>query len=108
MNITQMKKKLKTYPEGKIRFKHHAEHVRMLEREIEKELILENIKNPENLIFCEEKKAKYKNERKFDLYFQLSGIRKLRVVVTINKYLNVITTLIIHRRLPKFKAFKSR
>jgi hypothetical protein len=97
MNLEEMKKKLKTYTEEQIILKEHT-LIRCFQREITRELISTNLLNPEKLIDIIEEVSRYSGEKKFKLIFELSRNKSLIVIITVNKKLNIITSVIRYRK----------
>jgi len=92
-----MKKKLRSYSEGHIILKEHA-LIRCVQREITKEMIIKQLLNPENLIDIIEQEAKYAEEKKYKLVFELSRNKSFIIVISINKAINIVTVLIRYRK----------
>ena len=61
-------------------------------------MVVEQLSNPENLIDIIEQKAKYPEERKYKLVFDLSRNKSFVIVITINKIINIVTVLIRYRK----------
>jgi hypothetical protein len=97
MNLEEMKKKLKNYTEEQIILKEHA-LIRCFQREITRELIFTNLLNPEKLIDIIEGESRYKEEKKFKLIFELSRNKSFIIVISFNKKLNIITSVIRYRK----------
>lgn len=91
-DIEQVKVKLKSIE--KIGFSKHAEE-KIKTRNIEKEFIVKNLKNPDKLLKFSYEPDKYPGE-KYELYFSISKRKSLKAVVSFtNEGLNVITSHII-------------
>ena len=97
MNIEEMKMKLKSYNEEQIILKEHT-MIRCVQREITREMIVNQLLNPENLIDIIEQEAKYPEEKKYKLVFELSRNKSFIIVITINKIINIVTVLIRYRK----------
>lgn len=94
MNLDELKNRLKGYKREDILFSCHAE-IRLLQRNISRKIIEENITNPENLIdFMEESSER----QKCKLIFELSHNRNLIVVAALGGKITVITALIRYRK----------
>ena len=77
-----------------IKYSKHAEE-KLIERGIDKGNVEEILRNPENLMAYIFERDKYPGE-KYELYFNLSKRKSLKIVVSfVGKYLNVITAHII-------------
>jgi len=97
MNIEEIKKKLKTCTEDDIILKEHS-LIKCFQRGITREMIIDHVLNPEKLIDMIEQEPKYLGEKKFKLIFEMSRNKSFIVVITINKKLNIVTTLIRYRK----------
>jgi len=92
-----MKKKLKTYTEDEIVLKEHT-LIRCFQREITRELIFTNLLNPEKLIDIIAEESRYSGEKKFKLIFELSRNKNFIIIISFNKKLNIITSVIRYRK----------
>lgn len=97
MNLEEVRKKLKTYNENDIILKEHA-LIKCFQRGITREMIVDNLLNPERLIDFIEEESKFIGERKFKLIFEQSRNKNFIVIIAVNKRLNVITSLIRYRK----------
>ena len=97
MNLEEMKKKLKTYTEDEIVLKEHT-LIRCFQREITRELIFTNLLNPEKLIDIIAEESRYSGEKKFKLIFELSRNKNFIIIISFNKKLNIITSVIRYRK----------
>jgi hypothetical protein len=97
MNLEEMKKKLKTYTEEQIILREHT-LIRCFQREITRGLIFTNLLNPEKLIDVIEEEPRYKEEKKFKLIFELSRNKSFIIIISSNKKLNIITSVIRYRK----------
>ncbi len=92
-----LKGKLRSYRKEQVVLTPHV-MLKLLEREINKEMIVAHLLNPNKLIDFEEQRSKHSKEKKYKLIFELSSTRYLIIVATINKYINVVTVFIRYRK----------
>ena len=97
MNLEDIKAKLRNYTEEQVVLNDHS-LIKCFQREITKDMILDNLLNPERLIDMIEQEPKYAGERKFKLVFELSRNKNLVLVVATNKKLNIVTAIIRYRK----------
>jgi hypothetical protein len=97
MNLEEMRKKLETYDENDIILKEHA-LIKCFQRGITKEMIVDNLLNPERLIDFIEEESKFIGERKFKLIFEQSRNKNFVIIIAVNKKLSVITSVIRYRK----------
>lgn len=107
MELEEIRKKLKTYTEDDIMLKEHA-LLKCFQREITREMIIDNLLNPEKLIDFIEEKSKFIGESKFKLIFELSRNKVFIIIVTVNKRLNVITAVVRYRKWVRAVKFEVR
>ncbi len=93
----ELKNKLKKYSRGDIVFTQHA-LIRARQRNINLNEIIDNIVNPERLIFAKKQKAENPDEEKYDCYFLYSNTLCHRYVLIINKRIIICTVIKINRR----------
>lgn len=94
MNLKEIKRKLKEYKQEDIILTHHTE-IRLLQRNIERKIVEENILYPEKLIdFTEEDAGK----QKYKLVFELSKNRNLILIAAFGRSMVIITALIRYRK----------
>lgn len=104
MNLEEIKKKLKEYKPEDIILTHHTE-IRLLQRNIERKIVEENILNPEKLIdFTEEDAGK----QKYKLVFGLSNNRNLILIAAFGRSMVIITALIRYRKWVRAINLKDR
>ncbi|HIJ99005.1 TPA: DUF4258 domain-containing protein [archaeon] len=101
--MDEIKRKLLSYKKDQIFITPHVK-LKLVEREIQEEMIYNNLLNPEKLVDFEEQKSKRAGERKYKLIFELSNARYFIIIVAINKYINVVTVFIRYRKWLKDKA----
>ncbi len=98
-NIFMVIKEMKEVQEklaqaGKIYFTEHAES-KIAARKIDKNTIIENLENPQNLNYFQYEPDRYPG-KKYELFFSLSKRKSLKVVISfVGADLNVITSHII-------------
>jgi hypothetical protein len=97
MDIDELKGKLRTYSEEQIIIKEHT-LIRCFQRGITRETIVGYITNPEKLVDAIEETAKYPGERKFKLVFEQSRNKNFIIVLTMNRKLNIVTSIIRYRK----------
>jgi hypothetical protein len=90
-------KKLKLYSVRDIKITSHAE-IRMIQRQINKEEVLNNIINPKRLEYAIKEDSQKLNEEKFDCYFGYSKTQCHRYVLVIKCNVIVVTIIKINRR----------
>jgi hypothetical protein len=100
-------KKLKLYSEEDIVFSDHA-LIRMVQRQIDKSEVIENILNPVRLEFAVREKSASSSEEKFDCYFGYSKSRCHRYVLVLKKNVVVVTVIKINRRWQRIVEAKLR
>ena len=98
-DVSSVKEELKRYSEKQIVFNEPHVTERCLLREITKEEVIQNLLNPDKLVYAGEQVSKFPTEKKYDLYFVLSNTRAYRFPVVLKeKSLYVITVIKINRR----------
>lgn len=95
--MEDIRKKLKNYNENDITMKEHA-LIKCFQRGITREMIVDNLLNPEMLIDFIEEESKFIGESKFKLIFEQSRNKNFIIIITINKKLSVITSVIRYRK----------
>ena len=71
--------------------------IRLLQRNIEKKIVEENLLNPEKLIDFTEENQNQQSRTKYKLIFELSNNRNLILIVAFGRNIIVITALIRYR-----------
>jgi len=101
--------KLKQFHRQDIIISKHA-LVRIVQRQIDKEEIIENIINPKRLEYAIREKADRKDEEKFDCYFGYGKRLCHRYVIVIKNNVVVVTVVKINRVWQKIaeKKLKNR
>lgn len=92
-----VKERLKSFRKEDIIISDHA-LIRIVQRQINQEEIVENIINPVRLEYAVRDKAENKNEEKFDCYFGYSKTQCHRYVIVIKEKVIVVTVIKINRR----------
>lgn len=100
-------KKLSLFSKEDIVFSQHAQ-IRMIQRQLNKEEVINNIINPKRLEYALKEKSNNQNEEKFDCYFGYSKTQCQRYVLLIKKNIIVITAIKINRRWQKIVESKLR
>lgn len=98
---------LKSYSEKDIILSAHAE-IRLFQRQINKEEVINNILNPKRLEYALKEDAKNAFEEKFDCYFQYSKTQCHRYVLLFTEKVVVVTVVKINRRWQKIVEAKLR
>ncbi len=107
MNIEEIKKRLKEYKPEDIVLTHHTE-IRLLQRNIERRIVEENILNPEKLIDVIDENQNQQSGIKYKLIFELSKNRNLVLIVAFDKNIIIITALIRYRKWVRAINLKER
>ncbi len=92
-----VKEKLKLFHKEDIILSDHA-LIRIMQRQINSEEIIENIINPIRLEYAVKENAESPNEEKFDCYFGYSKTQCHRYVLVIKDKVIVVTAIKINRR----------
>ncbi|MFH0978323.1 MAG: hypothetical protein V1837_03390 [Candidatus Woesearchaeota archaeon] len=92
-----IRSKLAKFRKDDIIFTEHTE-IRLLQRQLKREEIIENIINPSRLEYAIREEAKSLHEEKFDCYFGYSKTRCHRYVLAVNKKVIVVTAVKINRK----------
>ena len=95
MELEKFKEKLRTYSERDIIFTKHAQ-IRLITRDINLNEVVENIINPEKLVFFEEQTTK-SDFKKYDCYFSYSENLTHRYVFTTNGKILIVTIIKINK-----------
>lgn len=98
-------KKLKLYSREDIVISSHAE-IRMIQRQINKDEVIDNIINPKRLDYAIKEKAEVESEEKFDCYFGYSKTQCHRYVLIVKHNVVVVTVIKINRRWQKIVETK--
>ncbi|MEM3374533.1 MAG: hypothetical protein QXE31_04905 [Candidatus Woesearchaeota archaeon] len=93
--------KFKNYSLNPIIISKHTE-IRLIQRDINKKDIIENILNPTRLKIAIRQESLRKSEEKFDCYFKYKKNFYHRYIIALNSNIIIITAMIIRRRLKKF------
>lgn len=97
-------KKLKKYTKKDIKISPRAE-IRMIQRQIKKEEVIDNIINPKRLEYAIRQKCQ-EHEEKFDCYFGYSKTQCHRYILVIKYEIIVVTVIKINRRWQKITEQK--
>lgn len=97
MKTKELKERLRGYSKSDVIFSKHAK-IRAIQRKIDFNEIIENIINPDKLIFAFRQKARKNNEEKYVCYFILSNTLCHRYALIINKRIIICTAMKINRR----------
>ncbi len=84
MNIEELKKKLRSYGEEDIEFNEPHFTQQLTLREGRREDVINNLLNPDKLVYSYEEKGKYGDEIHC-LHFKISNTRTMRVPVIFDK-----------------------
>ena len=101
-DLTYLKKKLPEYKRDQIVFSIHAT-VRMIERQLDEEEIVENLLNPKRLEYVIRV-----NKRKYVCYFGYSKTRCHKYIIVLLKNLLIVSVMKINRRWQKTAEKKAR
>ena len=97
--------KLILYSKDDNQFSNHAE-IRMLQRQINKEEVINNIINPKRLEYAIKEESIRSNEARFDCYFGYSKTQCHRYVLIVKHDVVVVTVIKINRRWQKIVESK--
>jgi len=92
--------KLSTFKKEDVILTDHT-RIRIIQRQLKVEDIIENIINPKRLEYAIKDKAESPNEEKFDCYFGFSKSQCHRYVLVIKNKVIVVTAIKINRRWQK-------
>jgi hypothetical protein len=92
-----MKVLLRAYRRENIRFNEPHFTTQLMQREGDRETVIEHLHNPERLIGYERRPGKY-GDQKLTLFFKLSNTRTMILPVICGKSLYVLTYILRHRR----------
>ncbi len=92
-----LKEKLMHYGRKDIIITGHAEEQAIF-RGVSINEVMENIINPERLVFADKQQARHADEEKYDCYFSYSNTQCHRYVLVINARCAVCTIIKINRR----------
>jgi hypothetical protein len=99
--------KLSTFSKEDIIITTHAE-IRMFQRQINKEEVINNILIPKRLKYALKENAEHEIEEKFDCYFEYSKTQCHRYVLVIKYNIIVVTIIKINRRWQRIVEQKLR
>lgn len=91
------KEKLKAFTKKDIIFTYHVK-IRMLQRQLTEEEVVENIINPKRLTIAIREETLHKGEEKFSCYFAYSKTQCHNYTLAIHKKIILITVIKINRR----------
>jgi len=100
-------KRLKSFKREDVIISYHA-MIRLAQRQISDEEIIENVINPKRLEYAIKEKSAAPDEEKFDCYFGYSKSRCHRYVLVIKDKIIIITAVKIDRRWQKIAEKKLR
>ncbi len=89
--------KLKQYSEDDIIFTDHAK-IQAAFRQIKLKEVVENILNPEKLVYAEKQPAKKQREEKYSCYFKYSIIQTHRYILVLGEKVIIPTVIRVNRR----------
>jgi len=99
LEIEELKKKLINYKREQICYNEPHFSLRCAQREISKNLIEENLLNPNNLILAYSLEALNEAEEKYEVYFKLSSNRTLKLIIVLRREsLYIITVMVRYRK----------
>lgn len=96
MDLDRFKTKLSKHDKSNIIITDHAK-IRAITREINLKDVIDNIINPDRLVYYKEIPSSNNAERKFECYFAYSKTYCHKYVLAINKKVVVITIISINR-----------
>lgn len=96
MNLEILKDKLKGYSKRDIIITNHAE-VQAIMRDIELNEVIENITNPERLVYAIGQTSEEAGKEKYDCYFAYSKEICHRYILTLNRKVIIVTIIKINR-----------
>lgn len=96
MDLEKLKEKLNSYSKEDIIITNHAE-IQAIFREIELDEVIENILNPEKLVYFEEQLSQNPEEKKYNCYFAYSKEFAHRYIFTTNGKIIIVTIIKIDR-----------
>ncbi|MBI4177486.1 MAG: hypothetical protein HY516_03905 [Candidatus Aenigmarchaeota archaeon] len=105
MDLSELKNLLKGYKRPDVEFGSHSD-IRIAERELEKEEVIRNLLNPENLIDFEEQPARREGERKFKLIFDKSNTSSLIIMAVLTPDHKIKVPTVINRMRKWHKIIK--
>jgi len=100
-DIEELKKRLRRYTRGEIEFNEPHFSQQLLLREWNREDVINNLLNPDNLVYSYQEKGKY-GDIKHCLHFKISNNRTIRLPVIFDKNnkkgLYILTYIMRYRR----------
>jgi len=95
MKIDEFKEKLRSYDKKDIIITNHAKLQAMI-RQIEIREVIENLTNPEKLVYFEEQES-IDNKKKYNCYFRYEKHLAHRYILTLNSKVIIVTIIKINR-----------
>lgn len=99
-DIEELKSKLKDYRRDDIEFNEPHFTIRLQLREGEREEVIKNLLNPDNLVYSYQEKGKY-GDMKHSLYFKISNTKTMKIPIIFDrnnkKSLYIITYIMRYR-----------
>jgi len=96
MDVKEFKEKLKEYHKEDIIITDHA-GIQAMVRQIDEDEVINNLLNPDKLVFVKEQESRDSDLRKYDCYFAYSKLFAHKYIITINRKIIIVTIIAINR-----------